>query len=108
MIEILQNNLVLLISLAAVFGLMIGSFINVVIYRLPVMLFTMWTSECEDFLKEKNHIETAEKKHTERFNLAWPSSHCPGCKHKLGILENIPVTSHYLNFSECGDLSNQI
>lgn len=102
-IELIANNLILLIGLAAIFGLIIGSFLNVVIYRLPVMLHSMWVSECSDFLKEQTGSapSTNQPQESSTFNLAWPSSHCTHCKHKLGLLENIPVLSYVFQGGKC-------
>lgn len=85
-------------------GLSVGSFLNVVIYRLPIMLEREWKSECESFLDIcKNNGETTKK--DVLFNLSKPDSSCPHCGHKIRFWENIPVLSYiYLkgNCSGCG------
>lgn len=78
-------------------GLLVGSFLNVVIHRLPLMLQAQWRQECENFLQIKS--EVAEK--SVRFNLAWPASHCPQCAHPLKVLDNIPVVSYLLLRGRC-------
>lgn len=77
-----------------IFGLMIGSFLNVVIYRLPVMMNREWRVQCTELLE-------LEPPQHERFNLAFPGSHCPVCKHPIGALENIPVLSYLLQRGKC-------
>jgi len=79
----------------ALTGLSVGSFLNVVIYRLPIMLENEWRSGCKDFLK----LEADEK--TEPFNLSKPDSSCPACGHKIRAWENIPVISYLLLRGKC-------
>lgn len=75
--------------IAGLFGLVIGSFLNVVIYRLPVMLERKWRSQCQEILKpNKKNPDTAK-----RFDLMVPGSRCPHCAHAITALENIPILS---------------
>jgi len=76
-------------------SLAVGSFLNVVIYRLPVMLKNEWTADCHAFLE----IETGQEKAP--FNLAKPNSTCPHCGHQIRIWENIPVLSYLLLRGRC-------
>ncbi len=68
------------LALAGLLGLIMGSFLNVVIYRLPRMMEAQWQAESE--ASTDTHAS---------YNLARPSSHCPHCAHPLGWKENIPV-----------------
>jgi leader peptidase (prepilin peptidase)/N-methyltransferase len=71
-----------------IFSLCVGSFLNVVIYRLPKMMEQSWQQEyLEYFEPEKEHLVPP------RFNLAVPRSRCPQCQHQLGALDNIPLLS---------------
>lgn len=79
-----------------IWGLLIGSFLNVVIYRLPVMMHRRWQADCADSLPEAN-IARDEA----RFDLILPRSHCPKCKHLVGSLENIPLISWLLQKGRC-------
>lgn len=71
---------------AALFGLLIGSFLNVVIYRIPKMM----QRESDNYVA---HESGKELPHTDRFNLMVPRSACPHCGHQITALENIPVIS---------------
>lgn len=94
LIYLLQTKSGMLIGLSAFFGLFIGSFLNVVIYRLPVMMQRSWRSQCQELLG-------LEVEQQERFNLAIPPSRCPHCKHRIGAFENIPVLSFLLQKGRC-------
>ncbi|MCL1860516.1 MAG: A24 family peptidase [Proteobacteria bacterium] len=83
-----------LIALAALLGLFIGSFLNVVIARLPVMMEREWQAEMAEFRGEA----TAG---AERFNLVAPRSRCPHCKHTISMLDNIPLVSFLLLRGHC-------
>jgi len=85
----------LLVSLVAgLFGLLIGSFLNVVIYRLPKMM----QRESDNYVAvESGH----EPPHTDRFNLMVPRSSCPHCGHQITALENIPVISYLVLRGKC-------
>ena len=72
---------------AAVFGLLIGSFLNVVIYRVPKMM----QRESDNYVAEESGKPAP---HTDRFNLMVPRSACPCCGHQITALENIPVISY--------------
>jgi leader peptidase (prepilin peptidase)/N-methyltransferase len=85
---------------AAVFGLMVGSFLNVVIYRLPKMMEADWRQQCMEFL----HPEQAEKEYAAarpKYNLVVPRSGCPSCGHMITALENIPVVSYLALRGKC-------
>ncbi|MEO7917508.1 MAG: A24 family peptidase [Dokdonella sp.] len=79
-----------LVFLCAVFGLLVGSFLNVVILRLPARLHHDWRNQARDVLEltaDTDVIETAPP------DLVFTGSHCPSCKHKLSVLDNIPLLS---------------
>ena len=75
------------LTLAAVLGLVVGSFLNVVILRLPPRLVHAWREQSREVLE----LDAAE--FTPPPSIVWESSHCPQCKHKLGALENVPLLS---------------
>lgn len=79
-------------------GLMVGSFLNVVIHRLPKMMDREWRLQCKEFLFPDQPIEEAG---APRYNLVVPRSTCPACGHRIGALENIPVLSFLLQRGRC-------
>lgn len=86
---------VALLVLAGVLGLIVGSFLNVVIVRIPVMLERRWREQCHEFLGPQTSEATATGPEggAARFDLATPASHCPHCGHRITALENVPVLS---------------
>jgi len=78
-----------------VFGSLVGSFLNVVIYRLPVMMQREWRSDCLEFLEQP--ADTEQK----RFNLMVPRSRCGNCGHQISALENIPMLSYLVLGGKC-------
>lgn len=86
----------LLFAAAAVVGLAIGSFLNVVIHRLPIMLERRWREQC-DALTAAAPLSVA----SERYDLLVPGSRCPHCGHRIGALENIPVLSYLWLGGKC-------
>jgi leader peptidase (prepilin peptidase)/N-methyltransferase len=84
-------------------SLMVGSFLNVVIYRLPVMMERDWKAEASALLD----IEPDDEK-PETFNLAFPNSHCPQCNTAIKFWQNIPVFSYLLLRGKCGNCQSPI
>lgn len=89
MLDLLNTSPLLAGGLIFILGLCIGSFLNVVIYRLPVMMERAWHNECCS-------LNNQAFKHTDTFNLATPVSRCPHCGHHIRAWENIPVISWFL------------
>lgn len=83
-------------------GLLVGSFLNVVIYRLPVMMETRWRRDCCELL------EVEQEKQEASLNLATPNSHCPHCKTAIKPWQNIPVVSYLLLRGKCGSCAAPI
>jgi leader peptidase (prepilin peptidase)/N-methyltransferase len=86
-------------------GLCVGSFLNVVAYRLPLMMERDWKSECHEFLElEPPKID----KRLASINLATPTSACPNCGHNLHAWENVPVISYLLLKAKCSSCKTSI
>ena len=88
-----------------ILGLLVGSFLNVVILRLPVMMERDWQQQCCELLELDDPESNKEK---ELFNLLTPRSHCPGCKHQISAIENIPVISYLFLKGKCKKCGNKI
>jgi len=82
-----QSNWVFL-PLVFLFSLMVGSFLNVVIYRLPIMLENEWQQDYQAYFQPEQSSQV------QKFNLAVPGSCCPHCQHPLSALDNIPLFSY--------------
>jgi len=87
----------LTLLIIGLFGLIIGSFLNVVIVRLPRMLHRTWSAQCYDYIKQKPPQSETPKP----YNLVFPRSHCPQCHHLISALENIPVISFLFLKGKC-------
>ncbi len=86
--------------LITVLGLLVGSFLNVVIYRLPKMMNAEWQRECKLLLADET-AETETPAQEAAFNLSWPASHCPSCEAAIGAHHNIPVISWLVLSGKC-------
>ncbi len=91
-----------LIGVIFILGLLVGSFLNVVIYRLPVMMQRSWRKECREFL------ELPAVDEGEALNLLLPGSRCPVCKTAIKAHQNIPVLSYLFLGGKCGQCSTPI
>lgn len=87
--------------LIGIFGMLVGSFLNVVIYRLPKMLEKQWAAECASLSGKE--LPTAEP-----FNLMVPRSRCPQCNHQIRWYENMPVISFLLLRGRCSSCGASI
>ncbi|MGP4844580.1 prepilin peptidase [Marinobacter sp. 1Y8] len=87
----------LLYPILAIFSLCIGSFLNVVILRLPKMMQQDWRCQCEEFLE----LPDAQRTEPQKITLSSPNSSCPGCGHEIKPWENIPVFSYLLLRGKC-------
>ena len=102
MTELFNHYGWLLPAVLLVLGLMVGSFLNVVIYRLPLMMESRWRRDCCELL------EVAQEKTEAPLNLATPNSHCPHCKAAIKPWQNIPVVSYLLLGGKCGNCGTSI
>ena len=87
-------NPYLAVALATLIGLCVGSFLNVVIHRLPKILERGWATQCAELRGEVLPAEPA-------YNLIVPRSQCPACAHRISALENIPIVSYLALAGKC-------
>ena len=92
-IDLLRDPAVF-VPTCVVLGLCVGSFLNVVIHRLPKILERQWRAECAEFTG-------TESPPAEKFNLVVPRSRCPSCGHGITALENIPLVSYFVLGGKC-------
>ncbi len=93
-------------GILAVLGLLIGSFLNVVIYRLPKMMEQQWAAECAELCGAPG--KGAEAEAPQRFNLLVPRSCCRNCGHQIRWFENIPVVSYLALRGKCAGCGTKI
>jgi leader peptidase (prepilin peptidase)/N-methyltransferase len=89
-VEIFEAWPLALLVVAGLLGLVVGSFLNVVAYRLPVMMERAWRAQCEE-LKTQPFTPPAHIADGTRFDLWWPPSTCPGCGQAIAAQHNVPV-----------------
>ncbi|MEJ2132693.1 MAG: prepilin peptidase, partial [Gammaproteobacteria bacterium] len=92
--------------LAAGIGLCIGSFLNVVVHRLPRMLARDWRQQAFEIIQETEGERLPRPE--ERYGLVQPRSHCPQCGHAITAWENIPVVSYILLRGRCRECATPI
>jgi leader peptidase (prepilin peptidase)/N-methyltransferase len=103
------NSPPLFIGVAVLFGLAVGSFLNVVIHRLPKMLEREWKAQCLEYLgsaapQAAQPAESAQPV----YNLVLPRSGCPSCGHSITVLENIPIFSYLFLKGRCSACGTRI
>ena len=91
-----------LIAVVAVFSLAIGSFLNVLIHRLPKMMEADWRAQCAELQGGEATVAGS------RYNLLVPHSHCPQCKAPLRVIDNIPIASWIALRGKCAHCSGRI
>jgi leader peptidase (prepilin peptidase) / N-methyltransferase len=102
MIELLSTQPPVFVTVAALFGLMVGSFLNVVIHRLPRMMEQDWKAQCAELNGEPAATQQP------AYNLVAPRSACPVCGHQITALENIPILSYMLLGGKCAGCKTRI
>lgn len=97
----LSSEPIIFVSLSVILGLIIGSFLNVVIHRLPKMMEREWHNNCLELQGKETPEQT-------KYTLATPRSACPKCGHQISALENIPVISYLFLGGKCKDCKTKI
>lgn len=114
LIALFEQSPTIFYTTITILGLIIGSFLNVVIYRLPKMMENEWFCECRELLvdelkpADKKQNRTKHAKEPEVLSLSKPASTCPNCGHKIKIIENIPVLSWLFLKGKCSSCANPI
>lgn len=103
LLDYLASHVLAFVLLAGLLGLIIGSFLNVVIHRLPRMMEREWRQQAREILEPD---VTHEPEPT--YNLILPHSHCPHCQHEIKAWQNIPVVSYLLLRGRCGNCQGRI
>jgi leader peptidase (prepilin peptidase)/N-methyltransferase len=103
MAELFAQSPLAFIATAFIFALLIGSFLNVVIYRLPIIMYREWYEQCEELQK----AETPELP-DKPFGLVVPRSACPSCGAQISAWQNIPVISYLLLGGRCAGCKTKI
>ena len=98
---LLQSSPALFIATCVLLGLCIGSFLNVVIHRMPRIMESRWRAECAEL--DNKDVPLAEP-----FNLVVPRSRCPSCGHRITALQNIPVLSYVALRGKCSACGTSI
>lgn len=94
LLDLLQTSPLSFIIFASIIGLMVGSFLNVVIHRLPKMMERDWHAQCAELNGQPAKI-------LPRYNIVVPRSACPHCGHQISAIENIPVLSYLFLKGKC-------
>lgn len=95
--DLLFKSPELYVFIISILGLIVGSFLNVVIYRLPKMMEKQWQAECHDSFPDN----VPAPDNSAPFNLSFPRSHCPSCNTSIKIIDNIPVLSWLILGGKC-------
>ncbi|MBA1146502.1 prepilin peptidase [Ectothiorhodospiraceae bacterium WFHF3C12] len=103
-VSVLASTPALFIGVSLVLGLLVGSFLNVIIHRMPQRLEADWRAQCRDLLD----IPDANGEPAQSTSLWWPPSTCPSCGHRIRAWENIPVLSYLLLRGRCSACGNAI
>jgi leader peptidase (prepilin peptidase)/N-methyltransferase len=107
--NLMADSPALFIGFVFIVSLMVGSFLNVVIYRLPVMMERAWKTEIAEYTASQNQATPTDNLIKDpTFNLVKPDSTCPKCQHKIRAWENIPLISWLLLRGKCSQCKNAI
>ncbi len=110
--ELMADSPAFFMGFVFIISLMVGSFLNVVIYRLPVMMERTWKADIAEYTASQTQAAPAtDSPHSSKevpFNLVKPDSTCPKCQHKIRVWENIPLISWLLLKGKCSQCKNPI
>ena len=101
-----QSSIVIFYSFVFILSLLVGSFLNVVIYRLPKIMHNQWHAECREFLADE--ITSTTQTEIPHLTLSSPNSTCPHCGHHIRFYENIPLISWIFLRGKCSQCKEKI
>ena len=114
-VEVLQHNSIAFYGFVAFISLMVGSFLNVVIHRLPIMMEMGWREGVIEYLTDQQEdkdtpldLKFRTQVPTQPFNLAVPRSRCPECGNEISALQNIPIISYLCLKGKCAGCKTKI
>lgn len=99
--DALRSEPTLFVTFSVIFGLMVGSFLNVVIHRLPKMMEREWNNNCLELQGKEVPAQT-------KYTIVTPRSACPQCGHQITALENIPIISYLILGGKCKGCKTKI
>ena len=105
--ELFATSPLLFVAVVFFLALLIGSFLNVVIYRLPIMMEREWRAQCTELVGSPTSSNSPDAS-TERFDLLTPRSRCPSCGNPITALQNIPVVSYLFLGGRCANCKTSI
>jgi leader peptidase (prepilin peptidase)/N-methyltransferase len=106
-VEIFEAWPIALFIVAGLVGLLVGSFLNVVAYRVPIMMERAWRAQCEE-LKAEPFTPPAPAANGKRFDLWWPPSACPECGNAIRVRHNVPVVGFLWLKGKCASCGAKI
>ncbi|MFK8080872.1 MAG: A24 family peptidase [Granulosicoccus sp.] len=114
-LEVLQSNAFVFFGVVTFISLMVGSFLNVVIHRLPIMMERGWRDGISEYLNDQKqdkqaplNLEFRTELPPEPFNIAVPRSRCPDCGHQIKAWQNVPVISYLMLGGKCAACQSRI
>jgi leader peptidase (prepilin peptidase)/N-methyltransferase len=106
LISLFKESSAFFLTVVGLFSLLVGSFLNAAIYRIPIMLQRGWREECEELFG--GDVDNIDHPSGKEFNLFIPRSQCPTCGHMITALENIPVISYLFLGGKCSSCKTRI
>ena len=101
--ELFSSSPLIFVALVFFLSLLIGSFLNVVIYRLPIMMEREWRAQCEELAEtEATDIPAG------RFDLVFPRSRCTSCDAQITAMQNVPIVSYLILRGKCASCGSSI
>jgi leader peptidase (prepilin peptidase)/N-methyltransferase len=103
LLQLLESSQSFMALACGALGLVVGSFLNVVIHRVPIMMHRGWMQDCKELMEPDSETPV-----TDTYNLVTPASRCPKCDHRISALENIPVLSYLFLKGRCSGCATAI